>query len=126
MTPVAERVPVAVTGGRDHEPTEEELAEFFTIFTRLGGTELHDGDCRGVDRGVRAWMNRHHPEISTRSWPVLPIDGPWPAAGPWRNRRMLVQSVSQHLIHFPGGRGTASCIRIARELGIPTHSVARM
>lgn len=122
--PATPHVPIAITGSRGREPSEEEMAAFFALFSRLGGTELHDGDCRGTDRAVRAWMQRHHPEIPTRPWPVLSVDGDWPAAGPRRNRRMLVQSSARHLLHFPGGKGTGSCISIAKELGRPTHSVA--
>jgi hypothetical protein len=46
-------------------------------------------------------------------------DGPWPAAGPRRNRRMLVAFKPDVVLAFPGGAGTASCCAVARELGIP-------
>jgi len=115
VPPTVQRVPVAITGSRHRQPTEEELVAFFALFSRLGGTELHDGDCRGTDRAVRAWMQRHHPEIPTRPWPVLSVDGDWPAAGPRRNRRMLVQSSARHLIerdhhHLDLGLDTAGML----------------
>lgn len=121
----ADDCPICITGSRHREPPEEEMQAFWRIFVRLGGTSLHDGDCRGTDRKVRAWMKKHHPEIPCHAWPVRPeIDGDWPAAGPRRNKRMLVQSSAKYLIPFPGGTGTASCTRIARELGRAIHSVA--
>ena len=50
------------------------------------------------------------------------IDGPWPGAGPRRNRRMvefLAGSTERvYLVAFQGGRGTADCVRQATARGI--------
>jgi len=46
------------------------------------------------------------------------LDGPWPAAGPRRNRRMFEQSKPERGIAFPGGKGTAGMTAIMRKAGL--------
>jgi hypothetical protein len=41
-----------------------------------------------------------------------------PAAGPIRNRRMLVEGKPDVVIAFPGGRGTADMVWQARDAGV--------
>lgn len=109
---------IAVTGGRDHEPTLAELRAFHRLWVREGGGVLIHGDARGVDRfmGARAEAR----EIEVRKVPVDErLDGSWPGAGMARNRRMLVQERAEVLVAFPGNRGTAGCCRDALRLGLP-------
>jgi hypothetical protein len=61
--------------------------------------------------------------VSVADW-----DSHGKAAGPMRNRTMLAGvnspvSNADLLIAFKGGRGTADCVRQARELGIPVIEV---
>lgn len=52
-------------------------------------------------------------------YPVdVAIDGPWPAAGPRRNQRMLDSFRPDLVLAFPGGKGTADCCRKAEKMGI--------
>lgn len=51
------------------------------------------------------------------------LDGPWPAAGPRRNQRMLERSRPTLGIAFPGGRGTADMVRRMRAAGIPVQVI---
>jgi hypothetical protein len=53
-------------------------------------------------------------------------------AGPIRNRRMLAYAQSMRmgaermlLLAFPGGFGTASCVREAERVGVEIRRVAR-
>lgn len=43
------------------------------------------------------------------------------AAGPIRNRQMLVEATPDLVVAFPGGPGTANMIRQARAAGVPVH-----
>ncbi len=53
-------------------------------------------------------------------------DGPWPAAGPRRNLRMLDEARPDLVLAFSSteagsmSKGTASCVKFARTKGIPT------
>lgn len=112
---------IAITGSRDHAPTREEMNAFWAIFDRLGGVELHHGDAQGVDRGVAIAFHRARPEFK-----IVPHPAEWDrlgkSAGPIRNQDMM--RAAGFLIAWPGGAGTASCCRIARQLGRPVHFIA--
>lgn len=121
---------VAITGGRDREPTKEEMSQFWLFWMELhaeavstgqGEPVLVHGDCRGTDRYVAEHVAGEG--FKVEAFPVdHEIDGPWPAAGPRRNRRML-ESGTDALIQFLGGRGTADCVRQAKALRIPVYPV---
>lgn len=46
------------------------------------------------------------------------------AAGPKRNRKMLLSHPNAIVLAFPGGRGTANCVQQARELGMTVVEIA--
>ena len=144
---------LAVTGGRDYMPSEQEAVEFLKLWNRLGGTVLRHGCCpaaktkptdgvpfamRGVDLWAewwgtgnpRAWWPRLAPvglaDLSLpriERFPPLQLTIGWPGCGPERNRRMVTGADA--LIAFKGGRGTANCIKQARGLGIEVYFVGR-
>lgn len=134
---------IAVTGGRDHRLTEDEIAQLCGVLldsASSGGGDryivLLHGNCRGVDQEAARLAE---------SWgfPVVPFEAPWswfsqagPApqyeqnqrlgrgvAGPLRNWMML--RAADLLLAFPGGRGTANCVKQARELGVEVVEVGR-
>jgi hypothetical protein len=119
--PPARHFPLAVTGTRKRGPTPEELAAFWRLFDRLGGTELHHGDAQGIDRGVASAARRTRPALKVVAHPAA-----WtqhgPAAGPIRNQEMLM--TCRALVAFPGGVGTANCTRQAQTMGRPVHLIA--
>lgn len=114
-----------ITGGRYDEnrqprrPTERQMFCFERLITRLGIREVWDGNAIGTDRFVRNWIERRtNPvlllHITCKTCPVdTSMDGPWPAAGHRRNRRMLTTSQASKLIGFPGDKGTNGCIQDA-------------
>lgn len=112
---------VAITGSRGHTPTREELNAFWALFDRVDGVELHHGDEQGVDRGVAIAFHRSRPELKIVAHPA-----DWgrlgKSAGPIRNQDMM--RAAGILIAWPGGRGTESCVRIARDLGRPVYFIA--
>jgi len=46
------------------------------------------------------------------------------AAGPIRNRQMLEEFRPAIVLAFPGGAGTANCVKTARELGILVKEIS--
>lgn len=132
---------IVVTGSRKGKLSSIQTAKFCRLLLDLCDSGdrnfLRHGDCTGIDteaskiakaffgnsacQGIRLYVD---------PFPVdHKLDGPWPSAGPSRNTRMLLgqkesakthrsNEVAEELIAFPGGTGTASCIRIARSLGV--------
>ena len=123
----ADRVVAVVTGGRDY--TDHEAVR--RALVKHGVTEVAHGACH---KGRKVWWDgfRHcygadgcasrvayGLRLMCRAYPIRKdLDGPWPGAGPRRNRRMLEAERPDLVLAFPGGRDTASCVRIAEELGI--------
>lgn len=113
-----------MTGGREHQPTPEEMARFWALWEELGGTVLLHGAADGVDIFVAY-------AVKARGFEVLPfpvradLDGgagipyrAWPCR---RNGRMLRDGKAEVLFVFPGNRGTADCERQAKGRPIPTY-----
>lgn len=116
-------VKIAVTGGRDFEPTSAELDRFWELWYGLaleGRPVLLHGDSRGVDRAVAAAVRR-------KGFEVIAFPANWDrhgkAAGPLRNEQMMKQA--EALIAFPGGRGTAHCTSIARQAGKSVYLIPK-
>ena len=80
------------------------------------------GMARGVDSIAAEWAREMGIE-------VLPFPADWEthgkAAGPIRNRRMLVGGKPDIVVAFPGGRGTADMVRQAKAAGVQVVVVDR-
>jgi hypothetical protein len=106
---------ILVCGGRDY-------ADFDRLCTVLDGLDelakielvIHGG-ARGADELAGRWAAKHQ-----RQTRVFPAD--WnahgKAAGPIRNRQMLKEGAPDLVVAFPGGRGTADMIRVAKSAGV--------
>lgn len=116
---------VLVCGPRD-------WADYCTVFEVLDGehkaapiTCLIEGGAPGVDRFARRWAADRG--VPNDPCPVDPaLDGPWPAAGPRRNRRMLREKRPDRCLAFianPPTSGTADMVRQARRAGIPVREI---
>lgn len=119
---------VAFTGGRDYQ--NRAMVHFvIALLDRCGdemgrgeGYDLRVGDCpTGLDAMVREHANGT--EVFDADWKTH-----GKAAGPIRNKAMLCHPGTKTptvdlLIAFPGGKGTADCVRQARELGIAVIEV---
>jgi hypothetical protein len=121
---------VAVTGGRDYNPSPSELAALLEILQRRGAVELRHGDAPGVDRACADVAEQAGIKVT-----------PWPAdwmtyggrAGPIRNARMLDGFRGYNfrgprvdlLVAFRGNDGTRDCVRKAVERGIKVVHVYR-
>lgn len=101
------------TGGRHFE--NQNLAEG-VLFT-LKPEEVFVGDCpSGLDLIVREYckIKNIRLKIFTADWDSLGR-----SAGPTRNGHMLFAAGDMALvIAFPGGRGTADCVRQAKARGM--------
>lgn len=111
---------LAITGSRKREPGEVEMVAFGRLWRELRPVRLIHGACRGTDEFIAARAKARG--IDVKDYPVRhEVDGPWPAAGPRRNGRMLVTGRAGALAAFPGEKGTRSCIGIALDMGLPVY-----
>ncbi|ACL60541.1 DUF2493 domain-containing protein [Methylobacterium nodulans] len=73
------------------------------------------GSAPGADRHARDWS-------AMRGVELLDYPADWHrhgrAAGPLRNARMIAEGQPDLVLAFPGGRGTADCVRKAEAAGI--------
>lgn len=114
---------ILVCGGRDftdYDGLKRVLNDFFPRMAVL----IH-GDCRGADKTAGQWAQWAGVPIA--AYPVNhAVDGPWPGAGPRRNRRMLAHSKAEMVIAFPSnGPGTARMVEIADAASVPVVKVER-
>ena len=81
---------------------------------------LIHGAARGADQLAANWA-------SSRGVPLAAYPADWNlhgrSAGPRRNEQMLQEGKPEMVIAFPGGRGTAHMVRIAREAGVKVMTV---
>jgi len=75
------------------------------------------GGATGADHLARVWgeLVGVHTAVVPAMW-----DAHGPAAGPMRNRAMLLLQ-PDYVIAFPGGKGTEGMVELARETGISGH-----
>lgn len=135
---------IAITGGRDHVPTPEELHAFTSWCVQLEASVVRHGDCplrkrksdgkwSSVDRLVAQHLQRTT-YLCVDPWPALWDLFPRWEAGPRRNRCMLsgdrsdwgreLEQLADRLVAWPGGPGTGNCVREAGRLGITTVTIA--
>lgn len=103
----------------------EEIAQEHAVATGVDITEnwlpnwtvIH-GDAPGVDQIAHdfAIVNWTRLEIYPADW-----DKHGKAAGPLRNVQMLKEGRPDLVVAFPGGRGTAHMVKIAKEAGVPVR-----
>jgi hypothetical protein len=118
-----------VTGGRDRLPTLAELVKLIEILTERGATHVREGECKGTDKTVAAWL-KARTSLVVEPWRAEDY-GEWPYCGHRRNEAMLdgdgqdLFGVFEHppadfLVAFEGGPGTRHCIDAAKARAIPT------
>lgn len=114
-------VRILVCGGRDFRDTkmlDEVLSE---IAFRFGIREIIHGGANGADTMAGCWGQKHN-------IPVLVYPADWKkhgrAAGPIRNQQMLDEGKPDWVVAFPGGRGTAHMVNIARKAGVTVFDAA--
>ena len=118
---------ICVTGGRDLTNVNlvDEAMDWVhaSVLTKHGiGTrvKLAHGGASGADELCRDWANRCFGATNVRQFNAY-WDANGPGAGPIRNATMLDEFKPHVLIAFPGGDGTADCVKKARARGIPVR-----
>lgn len=117
---------VLVCGGRDYDDElvfdhlmDYLLAGFKKRYPNDDMVIVHGG-ARGADTLADLWAK-------SRKVPVIAVPADWEthgkAAGVIRNAEMLKKWKPQIVIAFPGGRGTAHMVSIARKAGVHVHEV---
>lgn len=122
---------VLVCGGRDFKDKEKlykALDGLLEEYEVIGGIKVPfselviiEGGARGADRLAREWAIEKEIVVITyeAEWDTL-----GKAAGYIRNNRMLTEGKPDVVIAFPGGRGTAMMVRIAKEAGVKVIEVS--
>lgn len=109
---------VLVTGGRDYDDRKRVAAELSSL---APGLVLHGG-ALGADHLASEWAERNG--VHAASVPAL-----WKAhgkaAGPKRNAVLveMCRRLGGSVLAFPGGNGTADCVRRAKAAGLTVREV---
>lgn len=111
---------VLVCGGRDYAD-QQKVDQVLGAIDRIDGIDtIIEGCASGADSLAEDWARRMGKVLRH-----FPAD--WQkhgrAAGPLRNRQMLLEGRPDAVVAFPGGRGTAHMTRIAQEAGVPVRIV---
>ena len=114
---------VLVTGGRGYGDVLGAFKVLDTLHSAWRITCVVHGAAHGADAIAADWANDRG--VPTDPYPITADE--WASygrrAGPRRNARML-QTQPDLVIAFPGGRGTADCIKQARKLGIGVYEIS--
>lgn len=115
---------VLVCGGRDfgHPNTLEEDFIRLTLYQNLSYKDvIIEGEARGVDLAARRFAEEHG--LAFEAYPA-DWDKHGKAAGFIRNKEMLTKGKPDIVIAFPGGRGTAMMVELAKKAGVKVIEVA--
>lgn len=81
-----------------------------------------EGDAPGVDRIAGYWARKNG--LTNLKFPV-----DWEkygtAAGPIRNKQMLDEGKPDLVIAFPGGKGTANMVKLAKRAGVEVIEIGK-
>ena len=107
---------VLVCGGRDYNDAQK----VYEVLCSLSPSTIIHGHAAGADDLADSWAKANHVR-------VMPFSADWgvfgKSAGPIRNKQMLEEGKPDIVVAFPGGKGTANMVKLAREAGIPVHEV---
>lgn len=111
---------VLVCGGRDYLARQELYSVLDELHEQRGIDSVVQGGAKGADKFACDWGRNN-------KLPVLEFAANWTrdgrAAGPIRNQNMLNQSKPDLVVAFPGGRGTAHMVGIAKKAGVEVIEV---
>jgi hypothetical protein len=111
---------VLVTGGRHYADAEVVTAELDAVNAESAISLIITGGARGADALAIEWAQ-------FEGIPFVVYEPDWnrwgKVAGPKRNKEMLLLSEPDLVVAFPGGRGTADCVKQARGFGIEVLEV---
>lgn len=112
---------ILVCGGRDFRDEKLVMRILDAIHQETPITAIIEGGARGADELAYAWARARG--LHNQSYPA-----DWRqhgrAAGPMRNRQMLRDGNPDMVVAFPGGRGTAHMVGLAKAAGIVVREVS--
>lgn len=109
---------ILICGGRNYNgdvPWNHVMSVLARIHRDSPISAIIQGGASGADLLARCWAEMYGVKCITV--PAL-WDEHGKAAGPIRNKRMLVDFKPDLVVAFPGGRGTADMVRQAQEAGV--------
>lgn len=113
-----------VCGGRNYADYTllKEVLDGFENFKGEKITTVIHGAARGADTLAGRWAREtgRQVEIYPANWKEH-----GKAAGPIRNREMLVEGRPEVVIAFPGGSGTANMVSISKKAGVTVIEVGK-
>jgi hypothetical protein len=114
---------VLVCGGRDFEDITLMTKVLHSKFDPDDTVTLIHGNARGADRMAEKVLTAYfRGGFEVRRFPAN-----WnkygKSAGYLRNKQMLEEGKPDLVIAFPGGKGTASMIKLAKQASIPVESL---
>ena len=109
---------IVVTGGRDFTDEQYVWGTLDNLHRRRRIVCVIHGGATGADACANRWAIRNN--VERLSYPVTQAE--WnehgKKAGPMRNRLMLSREMPTLVVAYPGGRGTADCVKQAKQLGL--------
>lgn len=113
---------VLVCGGRDFSDAAMLRAQLDRLHAARPIAVLIEGDARGADKLAGEWAEAHG--VTVRRFPA-----DWQrygrSAGPRRNQQMLDEGRPDLVVAFPGGKGTAGMVKLARAAGCEVIEAGR-
>lgn len=120
---------ILVTGGRDYSDRKTVFRVLDELARNNAVDEIVHGGAKGADALANEWGKAR--EMCITTFPVTTAD--WMqhgrSAGPRRNGLMVAFMKRQIgrkgiVVAFPGGNGTADCVRQARAAGVSVLEIA--
>ena len=109
---------VLVCGGRDFADFAMACRTLDELHAETPISVVIHGAARGADTMAESWARSRG--VAYERYPA-DWDRDGRAAGPIRNRRMLVEGKPDLVVAFPGGRGTANMVEQAAKAGVRVH-----
>lgn len=110
---------ILVCGGRDSG--DFEIPVFIETLNKLKPSVIISGKARGFDMLAENYANVYGVEFEG-----YPAD--WEKygkkAGYLRNKQMLDEGKPDLVIAFPGGKGTANMVKLAKEAGVEVREIS--
>jgi len=110
-----QNIKVLVTGGRDYNDAHRVACVLKAVNDKYPILALIQGGARGADKLAKGWAlaNDVRCDEFQADW-----DKHGKSAGHIRNAEMLKEGAPDCVVAFPGGRGTASMVAIAKRAGV--------
>lgn len=113
---------VLICGGRDFADDRKFWLQMDALLEQYGPIScVIQGGAPGADYFAACWANEQKIELATylADWRAHGR-----AAGPIRNGKMLKDGKPDLVVAFPGGRGTANMVSLAKVAGVRVVEVA--